>query len=100
MSPLDLHSLLFLALMALCTGFVKGGMPSLGPLLSAAVALWFPSRDALGITLTLFLIGDSAAVYLYWRLANWHELRRMLVPLIIGIAIGGMVLRGLDNHTL
>ena len=100
MALLDLHSLLFLALMALCTGFVKGGMPSLGPLLAAAVALWFPSRDALGITLTLFIIGDSAAVYLYWRLANWRELSRMLVPLIVGIAIGALVLRGLDNHRL
>jgi uncharacterized membrane protein YfcA len=100
MALLDLHSLLFLALMALCTGFVKGGMPSLGPLLSAAVALWFPSRDALGITLTLFIIGDTAAVYLYWRLANWRELSRMLVPLIVGIAIGALVLRGLDNHRL
>ncbi|MEI7949553.1 MAG: sulfite exporter TauE/SafE family protein [Gammaproteobacteria bacterium] len=100
MALLDIHSLLFLALMALCTGFIKGGMPALGPLLSATVALWFPSREALGITLTLFLIGDSAAVYLYWRLANWRELSRMLVPLIVGIAIGGLVLRGLDNHAL
>jgi uncharacterized membrane protein YfcA len=100
MELLDLNSLLFIALMALCTGFIKGGMPALGPLLSAAVALWFPSREALGITLTLFMIGDSAAVYLYWRLANWRELSRMLVPLIVGIAIGGLVLRGLDNHSL
>ena len=100
MALLDLHSLLFLALMALCTGFIKGGMPGLGPLLAASVALWFPSRDALGITLVLFLIGDSAAVFLYWRLANWRELSRMLVPLIVGIAMGALVLRGLDNHTL
>jgi uncharacterized membrane protein YfcA len=93
-------SLAFLALMALCTGFIKGGMPALGPLLSAAVALWFPPRDALGITLVLFLIGDTAAVYLYWRLANWQELRRMLLPLLVGIVLGALVLRSLDNQTL
>lgn len=100
MEFLPAASLAFLAFMALCTGFVKGGMPALGPLLSAMVALWFPPRDALGITLILFLIGDTAAVYLYWRLANWRELRRMLLPLLIGIALGALVLRSLDNRTL
>src|SRR5262245_2046570 len=100
MELLPIASLSFLAIMALCTGFVKGGMPALGPLLSAMVALWFPPRDALGITLIPFLIGDTAAIYLYWRLANWRELRRMLLPLIVGIVLGALVLRSLDNQTL
>jgi uncharacterized protein len=100
MELLELNSLCFLALMALGTGFIKGGMPTLGPLLAATVALWFPSRDALGITLVLFLIGDSAAVYLYWRHANWEELRKMVLTVIVGIVIGGVVLRGLDNQAL
>jgi uncharacterized membrane protein YfcA len=100
MAILPAESLAFLALMALCTGFIKGGMPALGPLLSAVVALWFPPREALGITLVLFLVGDTAAVYLYWRLANWQELRRMLLPLLVGIVLGALVLRSLDNETL
>ncbi|HTR00606.1 MAG TPA: sulfite exporter TauE/SafE family protein [Candidatus Acidoferrum sp.] len=100
MALLEPNALMFLALMALCTGFIKGGLPAVGPLVSAAVTLWFPPRDALGITVLLFLIGDSAAVYLYWRLANWKELVRMLPPLIIGIAVGWVVLRSLDNHAL
>jgi uncharacterized protein len=93
-------TLLFLALMALSTGFIKGGMPALGPLVAATIALWFPSRDALGISLTLFLIGDSAAVAMYWRLANWHELKKMLLPVVVGIVVGGFVLKGLDNRAL
>jgi uncharacterized membrane protein YfcA len=100
MHLLPLDSLLFLAAVALVTGFIKGGMPAIGPLVASAVALWFPSRDALGITLALFLMGDSAAVWLYWRLANWQELRKMLWPVVVGIVLGGLVLGQLDNRTL
>lgn len=100
MTLLDPHALLFLAAMALATGFIKGGMPALGPLVASTVALWFPTREALGITLLLFLTGDAAAVFLYWRLANWKELLRMLPPLVVGIAVGAFVLSSLDNHTL
>ncbi|MES2603979.1 MAG: sulfite exporter TauE/SafE family protein [Pseudomonadota bacterium] len=100
MDLLPANDLIFLALMALATGFIKGGMPALGPLVASTIALWFPSRDALGISLVLFLIGDSAAVSMYWRLANWQELRKMLVPVVIGIIIGGVVLSRLDNRAL
>lgn len=100
MQLIALNGLLFIALMALCTGFIKGGMPSLGPLVSSSVALWFAPRDALGITLVLFMIGDSAAVYLYWRQANWRELGKMLVPVVVGIAAGALVLRSLNNQSL
>lgn len=100
MELLPLNDLLFLAAMALATGFIKGGMPALGPLVASSIALWFPSRDALGITLVLFLIGDSAAVSMYWRLANWQELRKMLLPVVLGIIVGGYVLSHLDNRTL
>ncbi len=92
--------LLFLACVALFTGFIKGGMPAMGPLVATLVALYFPPRTALGITVLLFLIGDTAAVYLYWRLANWRELRKMLLPVLVGIIAGGAVLTSLDNRTL
>jgi len=92
--------LLFLAAIALITGFIKAGMPALGALLSAVVALVFPPRDALGITLIFLLVGDTAAVALYWRLAHWQELRRMLLPVLVGIAVGSYLLGVLDNRSL
>lgn len=100
MTLLDPSLLWFLASVALFTGFIKGGMPAMGPFVATLVALNFPAREALGITVTLFLIGDTAAVWLYWRRANWHELRRMLIPVIVGIIAGGFVLGSLDNRTL
>lgn len=100
MSLLGSDLLILLACAGLLTGFIKGGMPALGPFVATLVALYFPAREALGIVVILFLIGDTAAVYLYWRLANWQELRKMLLPVIVGIVAGGFVLTSLDNRTL
>lgn len=100
MDLLDANYLLFLAFIALFTGFIKAGLPSLGALLSATVALVFPPRDALGITLCFLLLGDTVAVALYWRLAHWQELRKMVVPVLAGIILGALLLSSLDNASL
>jgi uncharacterized membrane protein YfcA len=100
MTLLGSDYLLFLAFIALFTGFIKAGLPSLGALLSATVALVFPPRDALGITLVYLLIGDTVAVWLYWRLAHWQELKKMIVPVVVGIIAGGFLLNSLDNESL
>lgn len=97
---LEYHQVVFLGFVALFTGFIKAGMPALGALLSATVALVFPPRDALGITLSYLLIGDVIAVSLYWRLAHWRELSKMAFPVLIGIAVGGVMLSRLDNSSL
>ena len=100
MTLLATDQLLFLGFIALFTGFIKAGMPSLGALLSATVALVFPPRDALGITLTFLLMGDLVAVSLYWRLAHWQELKKMVLPVVAGIVAGGILLNSLDNSSL
>jgi uncharacterized membrane protein YfcA len=96
MSP-DLETLLFLGFIGLVTGFIKGGLPSLGPLLSALVALYFVPAQALGITLCFLLLGDLAAVTIYWRQAKYGELRGMLLPVLIGIMLGALVLAHLKR---
>ncbi len=100
MPLLESNYLLFLAFIALFAGFIKAGLPSLGALLSATVALVFSPRDALGITLIYLLIGDTVAVSLYWRLAHWQELKKMIVPVVVGIVAGGFLLNNLDNERL
>jgi len=95
-----IESLLLLCLVALFTGFIKAGMPSLGTLLTASVALMFPPRDALGITLMYLLVGDMVAVTLYWRLAHWQELKKMMLPVLAGVILGGILLAFLNNENL
>ena len=100
MPLLPIESLLLLCLVALFTGFIKAGMPSLGTLLTASVALMFPPRDALGITLMYLLVGDMVAVTLYWRLAHWQELKKMMLPVLAGGVLGGILLAFLNNENL
>lgn len=100
MTLLPVDSLLLLCLVALFTGFIKAGVPSLGTLLTACVALIFPPRDALGITLMYLLVGDLVTVSLYWRLAHWQELKKMMLPVLAGVILGGILLAFLDNDNL
>ena len=100
MPLLPIESLLLLCLVALFTGFIKAGMPSLGTLLTASVALMFPPRDALGISLMYLLVGDMVAVTLYWRLAHWQELKKMMLPVLAGVILGGILLAFLNNENL
>lgn len=100
MALLPADALVFLAFVALFTGFIKAGLPALGALLSATVALVFPPRDALAITLVYLLVGDTVAVALYWRLAHWRELKLMVLPVLAGIVAGGVLLVNLDNADL
>lgn len=92
--------LLLLALVALFTGFVKAGVPSLGALMSAVVALAFTPREALGICLIYLLVGDVVAVSFYWRLAHLNELKKMILPVLLGIVAGGFMLNFLDDSNL
>lgn len=92
--------LILLALVALFTGFVKAGVPALGGLISAVVALAFTPREALGICLIYLLVGDLVAVSFYWRLAHFSELKKMILPVLFGIAVGGVMLNYLDNNNL
>jgi uncharacterized membrane protein YfcA len=78
MNVIELNSLLFLGLMALSAGFIKGGMPMLGPLVASAIALWFPSRDALGLTLVLFLMLGLAIGVMVLVLVAMEPLRPAL----------------------
>ncbi|MDG2091395.1 MAG: sulfite exporter TauE/SafE family protein [Gammaproteobacteria bacterium] len=100
MSLLPLEFLLLLAAVALFTGFVKAGVPALGGLISAVVALAFSPREALGICLIYLLIGDLIAVSFYWRLAHFNELKKMIFPVLSGIAAGGVMLSFLDDNNL
>jgi len=97
---LSLEFLILLAVVALFTGFVKAGIPSLGALMSAIVVLAFTPREALGISLIYLLVGDVIAVSFYWRLAHLNELKKMILPVLIGIAVGGVMLSFLDNSNL
>jgi uncharacterized membrane protein YfcA len=97
---LDATTLVFLAFVALLTGFVKSGLPALGGLVSVLLVSVFPPKDALGITLFYLFAGDIVAVSYYWRQVNRLELMRLLPMIFIGIGTGILVLKLVDNAVL
>jgi uncharacterized protein len=97
---LETPILIFLALIALFTGFVKAGLPALGGLISVVLVLLFPAKDALGLAVLYLLAGDFMASAMHWRKANLPVLRKLLPAIFIGISLGIMTLTRVSNDFL
>lgn len=96
----DANTLAFLCLMALFAGFLKSGLPVLGGFITLAMALVFPPRDAVALTLMYLLAGDAAAIYMHWRNASWALLKKMMPAIVAGIVLGSLALGILSNNWL
>lgn len=100
MELLSLNLLIFLLLIALFTGFLKTGLPVLGAFLSLSMALVFPPREAVGLTLLYLIVGDLAAVYMHWHKADLALLKRMLPAILVGIVLGSISLIFMNDQGL
>ena len=97
---LDTSTLLFLSVMALLVGFVKVGLPVLGSFVAVCMALFFPAKEALGLTLMYLLVGDIIAVSLHARNANRLLLRRLLPSILIGMVAGIIMINAVSSEHL
>ncbi len=97
---LESHILVILAFIALFTGFVKAGLPSLGALVSVSLVLLFPAKDALGLAVLYLLAGDLIASFMHWRKANLPVLRQLLPAIFLGIGFGVLTLTQVSNELL
>ena len=66
-------------------GFTKTGMPGLGMLIVALLAMVFPAKLSVGTLLPLLLIGDVFAIAKYRRHAQWGTLLRLLPFVLTGM---------------
>ncbi|WP_226346822.1 sulfite exporter TauE/SafE family protein [Agilicoccus flavus] len=83
---------LVLALGAAIAGFSKTAIGGAATVAVALFALLLPTRESTGVLLVLLMVGDLIAVWTYRREANWALLGRLVVPVIVGIASGGVFL--------
>lgn len=97
---LEPHILVALAFIALFTGFVKAGLPSLGALVSVSLVLLFPVKDALGLAVLYLLAGDLVASFMHWRKANLPVLIQLLPAIFFGIGLGALTLTQVSNDLL
>ncbi|UFU00702.1 sulfite exporter TauE/SafE family protein [Radiobacillus kanasensis] len=87
-------------LCAICIGFIKTGISSLGILVVTALMFIFPAKESVGILLPLLIVGDIFAVIYYRRSVVWKYLVSLVPWVLIGIIGGYFVLNQVDSDQL
>ena len=90
------------ALVAVLIGFSKGGLGGPVPvaLTVPILTLIIEPQVAVGLILPLLLFADVFALYFYWRQWDRKYIALMLVPGLVGVALGTFVLKDIDAVTL
>ena len=84
----------------LILGFSKTGMPSLGILGVAIMAIVFPAKASVGLLVPMLIVGDIFTVIYYRRKVIWKYLWQVLPWVVIGLVVGFFVLDYSDNQML
>lgn len=97
---LSLHTLLLLAIAAFCVGISKTGVPNLGTLVAAGLAILFPAKLSVGLLLPMLITADIVAVTVYRHSVIWKHLIRLIPWVLGGIVCGYFILSLVDNRQL
>ena len=89
-----------MVVVGLLAGFSKTAIGNVMLLGVAAMAWLLPARDSTGVLLLMLLVGDVIAITIYRKDVDWRLLARMIVPVLAGIAVGGLFLGRVDNQIL
>ncbi|WP_223164269.1 sulfite exporter TauE/SafE family protein [Nocardioides mesophilus] len=81
-------------------GFSKTAVNGVSLISVALFASVLPVRSSTGTLLLLILVGDVYAVRAYRRHADWRVLRRLIVPVAVGIVSGTYFLGRMSDAVL
>jgi uncharacterized protein len=87
-APLDM---LALGAAAFLVGMRRGGVQGPEVLGVIVLAARFTAIASVGIAVLIFLYADVQATVLLFRRVDWRALRRLLAPVVAGIAVGALV---------
>lgn len=95
------ETLLF-AVVAILIGFSKGGLGGPVPvaLTVPILSLIIEPQEAISLILPLLIFADVFALYFYWKQWDKGLMALMLVPGLIGVAVGAFILKDIDAVTL
>jgi len=82
---------------AVCVGLSKAGFSGLGLVAVVSFASMFGARDSTGIVLPMLIVADIGAVLVFKQHARWDYIRRTLPLACVGIVIGALGMKRLDN---
>ncbi|MGL6194836.1 MAG: sulfite exporter TauE/SafE family protein [Thermoguttaceae bacterium] len=85
---------------AFCTGISKSGVPGCGMLGVVIMAMAFGSQAKLsaGAVVPLLIVADFLALPYYYRSCDWTKIRLLALPVLVGFAIGAVVLNMVDDR--
>lgn len=83
---------MLLAAGALIVGISKTALPGAATVAVALFAAALPARESTAALLVILIVGDLFAVWMYRRTVDWAVLRRLIWPVLIGVAAGAVFL--------
>lgn len=97
-----LEETLIFALVAILIGLSKGGLGGPVPvaLTVPILSLVIKPQEAVGLILPLLIFADAFALYFYWKQWDNKLMALMLVPALIGVALGSFILKDIDAVSL
>ena len=86
------------ALVAILIGLSKGGLGGPVPvaLTVPILSLIIEPQEAVGLILPLLIFADAFALYFYWKQWDKKLMTLMLVPALVGVALGSFILKDID----
>lgn len=60
-------------------------------------AIVFGSKASTGVLLPMLIIGDLMAICFFGKKAQWGQFRKLLPPTVIGVILGSLVMKDLDE---
>lgn len=97
---LSLAAWLILIAGALLIGFAKTALGTFALVSVALFALVLPARESTGAILVLLIVGDIVAVSIYRKDVDWKLILRLVVPVLVGVALGALFLSLVDDLVL
>jgi uncharacterized membrane protein YfcA len=79
---------LMAAMIGVCVGAAKAGLPGIGLLVVPIMTEIFPARYSTGVLLPMLIIADVCAVKVYHRHADWSRLWKLFPPTLVGVVLG------------
>jgi uncharacterized membrane protein YfcA len=88
---------LLLVVAAIGIGITKSGFSGVSLVHVLIFAHVFGARNSTGIVLPMLIAGDTMAMLMYGKHANWNYVRRMMPPALAGVVIGWWLMRNIDE---
>ena len=82
---------------ALGIGVAKSGFSGVSMLHVLIFISLFGARDSTGVVLPMLIVGDLLAVRTFRQHARWDYIRRLLPPALLGVVVGALLVRSLDE---